>query len=91
MRQAHAERPVRHLSDGLEEGKGDLSADNGGGLQQPFLLRWQSIDPRRQDRLHRGWKLELCQGFGESGRPTGSFYSLVHEDSLVKQRPYALF
>ena len=42
------------FGDGVQEGKGDLMANDGRRLQQPFLLWRQPVDAGRQDRLHRG-------------------------------------
>jgi hypothetical protein len=34
-----------------------------GGLEQAFVLRWQPIDARRQQRLHRGRDLQGLERF----------------------------
>ena len=68
MGEAQAERLLRHLGHGLEERQGHLRADDGSGLQELFLLRWQPVDARCEHRLHCGWHLHgrkgLCQAIG---------------------------
>ena len=51
------QRVLGELSDGLEEGEGDLRADDRGSLEQTFVLWRQPVDARCQDRLHRCWHL----------------------------------
>ena len=60
--EATAARLLTHLSDGLEQGDGDISADDGSSLEHALLLGWKSVDARRQHRLHRGRHLQARQG-----------------------------
>ena len=69
MGEAQAERLLRHLGYGLEERQGHLRANDGGGLQELFLLRRQPVDARRQDRLHRGRHLDARQRPGQAIGP----------------------
>ena len=59
------ERVVRQLRDGPEQRERHVFANDRGHLQQPFVLRREPIDARRQHRLHRRWDLDrldrLCQ------------------------------
>ncbi len=45
---------------GLEERHGDLHPDDGSGLQQALLFRWQAIDACRQHRLDRLRHRQRC-------------------------------
>ena len=69
MGEAQAERLLRHLGHGLEERQGHLGADDGGGLQELFLLRRQPVDARRQHRLHRGRHLDTRECPGQAIGP----------------------
>ena len=48
----------RLFRDGLEQRKGNILSNNGGGLEKPLLFGRKSIDPSSQDRLHR--RRDLC-------------------------------
>ena len=58
VRQAAVQGGLGQLGDGLEQRQGHLSANDGRGLEEPLLLRWQPVDACRQDRLHRGRHLK---------------------------------
>src|SRR4029450_12300144 len=51
-------RLVRWLGDRLKQREGHVLADNGSRLHQTFVLRGQSVDAGRQDRLNSGRHLE---------------------------------
>ena len=51
-------RFVRQLDDCLEQRAGHILADDGGGLEQTFLLRGKPVDARRQYHLDRGRDLD---------------------------------
>jgi hypothetical protein len=57
VRETAMQRRLGQLGDGLQQRQGDLRPDDGSGLEEPFLLRWEPIDARGQHRLHRGWDL----------------------------------
>src|SRR6266487_5862340 len=66
MGESQTERRLRRLGNGLEERQRHLGADDGGGLQELFLLRWQPVDTRRQDRLDRRGHLQALEGVAET-------------------------
>jgi hypothetical protein len=66
MEQATTQRRFGEVSDGVEEGKGDLLTDDGGGLEEILFRRRQPVDARRQHRLHGGGHLQAVQGFAET-------------------------
>jgi hypothetical protein len=51
------QRLLRLLRDRRQERVGHMLADDRGRLQELLSLRRQPVDPRRQDRLHRGRRL----------------------------------
>ena len=51
--EATVERHLGPFSYGLES-KGNIFTNDGGGLEQAFLLQWQAVDAGGQHRLHRG-------------------------------------
>ena len=86
MVEAQAEHLLWHLGHGLEEPQGHLGADDGGGLQELFLLRRQPVDARRQDRLHRGRYLDTRKPSGQAIGPL-----LTDQPLRFHQGPHALF
>jgi hypothetical protein len=52
MRHGPLEAFVGELGDGLQEGKGDVGADNGGGLEHMLRVGWEPIDPGGEHGLH---------------------------------------
>ena len=52
------ERLVRQLGDRLEQRERHVLADDGGDLEQAFVLRGEPVDARRQHRLDRGRDLD---------------------------------
>src|SRR5262249_27267411 len=51
------------LPDSLQEGEGYLGANHRCGLEETFLLGWQTVDASSQDGLHRGGDLQAVEGF----------------------------
>ena len=70
-----AERLLRLLRDGLEEGEGHVLADDGGGLEQPLVLGREPVDAGGQDGLGRRRDLQGLrrprQAVGARARPPG--------------------
>ena len=58
MREPPPQGLLRLLRDRRQERVRHVLADHRGRLQEPLLLRRQPVDPRRQDRLHRGRHLQ---------------------------------
>jgi hypothetical protein len=52
-----AQAVLRRFRDRLQQRKGDVLPDDGGGLEEAFLLGWQPVDARGEDRLRRGGDL----------------------------------
>jgi hypothetical protein len=86
MGEAQAERLLRHVGYGLQEREGHLRANDRGGLQELFFLRWQPVDARRQDRLHCGRHLDTQQCHGQAIHPR-----LADQHLRFPQRAHALF
>ena len=61
-------------------------ADDGGGVQEFFLLRGQPVDARGQNRLHRGRHLDTWQRLGQAISPR-----LADQPLRFHQGPHALF
>ena len=61
MRQAPVQHRLGHVRNGLEQRHGHLGAHHGRRLQEPLVLRWQSVDASRQDGLYRGRYLNSQQ------------------------------
>src|SRR6266850_7104765 len=57
VRETTMQRCLGQLGNGLQQRQGDLRTDDGGGLEEAFLLRWEPIHARGQYRLHRGWDM----------------------------------
>jgi hypothetical protein len=69
---------------GLQQGEGRFGANDGGRLEQAFLLRRQAIDARRQDGLDRRRYLQAVEGFYQD---IGTRRPNQHAD--LYQRAYA--
>ena len=85
LRQAAVQRLVGRVGDGLQQRPGHLGANDGGGLEQAFVLRRQPIDARRQQRLHCGRHL---QGVERLGQTIGT--TLPDQDPGLHQGAHAL-
>ena len=80
LRQTTVQRLVGRVGDGLQQRPGHLGANDGGGLEQAFVLRWQPIDARRQQRLHGGRHLQRVKRVGHViGAPCPDQYPLLHQ------------
>jgi len=86
VRQAPVQYRLGHLGNGLQQGQGDLRANNGSGLEKMFLLRRQAVDTRRQDGLHRGGYRQRRESVGEPIRT-----ALAHQDVGLDQGAHTLF
>src|SRR5207244_4069124 len=84
MRESAPHGLLRLLRDRRQDRIRDVLADHRGRLEQVLLLRWQPVDPRRQDSLHRGRDLErlhrarqpVCPPLpARSGRTAGGTWS----------------
>ena len=69
MREPPPQRLLRLLRDRRQERVGHVLADHRGRLQELLLLRRQPVDPRRQDRLHRGRHLQRLHRPRQPVRP----------------------
>ena len=58
LREAPPELIVGEPGNLLEQRERHLAADDRRRLEQALVLRREAIDPRRQDRLHRGGHLD---------------------------------
>ena len=85
MRQAPVQRLLGQLGNGLQQGQGHLGADHRSRLEQPLLLRRQSVDARRQDGLHRGRHLNGRQGLRQAIGP-----ALADQHPRLHQGAHAL-
>ena len=52
MRESPLHRVLRQLGHGVEQPEGDVLADDRGRLEQLLVVRWEPVDPSRQDHLH---------------------------------------
>ena len=86
VRQAAVQRLVGRVSDGLQQRPGHLGANDRSGLEQAFVLRWQPIDARCQQRLHRGRHL---QGIERLSETIGA--ALSDQDPGFYQRAHTFF
>src|SRR5918994_6409151 len=76
----------RLIRDALEQHKGNILSNNGGGLEKPLLLRRKSVDPSSQHRLHR--RRHLCRP-ERVLQPIAS--SLSPQNSCFDKRPDSFF
>ena len=87
------QRHVRQRGNGVHQGTGDFGANDRGGLEEVFLVRWQPINARRQDRLHGGWHLDGGQGVRQT---VGAWHTNQHArldqgaDTLLQEEGIAL-
>ena len=91
VRQPAVQGLFGQLRNGLEQGKGHLRANDGGRLEEAFLLRRQPVDARRQYRLHGGRHLDggegLCQTVGawhtnQHARLDQGAHALLQEEGI---------
>src|SRR5713226_3556325 len=82
MRESATERLVRELGDRLEQRERYVLADDGGRLEQTFVLREEPVDARRQHRLDRGRNLDRLDRLRQP-IPT----ALSHQRLRLHQRP----
>jgi hypothetical protein len=59
VRQAAMQRRLMQFGNGLQQGQGHLCADDSSSLEEALRLRRQTVDARRQHRLHRGRDLHV--------------------------------
>ena len=85
MGEAAVQGVFGQLGDGLQQGQGDLMANDGRGLQQPLRLGRQPVDARGQDRLHRGRHLDGRQRLRQAVGPR-----LAHQPLRFHQGVHAL-
>src|SRR5438128_11460703 len=85
VRNTAMQRLLGHLGNGVQQGEGDLGANDRGGLEQMLVLGWQSVDTRRQHGLHGGRHLNARQGLRQAVRP-----ALAHQDLALQQGAHAL-
>jgi hypothetical protein len=93
VRQAPVEGLLRQLGNGLHQGQGNLQADDGRRLQQPLLFRRQTVDPCRQDCLHRRRHLNAWHGLGQViGARRADQYPGLHQGAhaLLQEERIAL-
>jgi hypothetical protein len=76
------ERRVRELGDRLEQRERDIVADDGGDLEQAFVLLSKSVDARCQHHLDGGRELDRL---GQLNQPILS--ALPRQHVRVHQRP----
>ena len=89
MSEAATELLLGRLRDGLEEREGHLVADDGGGLEQSFVLGREPVDPGRQHRLGGRRDLQAVPEIvGRRQQPVGA--ALAGQDLRLDQRPDAL-
>jgi hypothetical protein len=84
MREAPPELIVGELGDVLEQREGHIATDHRRRLEQALVVRRQAIDPRRQDRLHRGRNLDARERGREAIDPT-----LAYQGAGLDQSPHA--
>jgi len=75
---------VRCLIDGLQEGEGDILANDRGGLEEPLVVGWEPVDASTQDGLHRRRHLE---GAETSPRPVRAAFT--DEGLRLDKSPHA--
>ena len=85
MGEAAAEVLLGRLRDRPKEGQGYVLADDGRGLEEPFVLGSKAVDPRREDRLHRGRHLNIRESLRQ---PVGA--ALAHQNAALDKRSHAL-
>jgi hypothetical protein len=73
------------LGNRLQQRQGHLGANHGSRLQEAFVLWRQSVDARRQDRLHCGGDLQGRQRLHQTVRP-----GFAYQHPGLHQRAYAL-
>jgi hypothetical protein len=69
VRQAAVQHLLGQLGNGLQQGQGNLHANDRGRLQQSLLLRRQAVDACRQHRLHCGRHLNGRHGLRQAIGP----------------------
>ena len=93
MRQAPVQHRLGHVRNGLEQRHGHLGAHHGRRLQEPLVLRWQSVDASRQDGLYRGRYLNSQQRLRQAVHAWVAHQHLgLHEgaDALLQEEGVAL-
>src|SRR5262249_47198675 len=83
--QAAPDSPLRSFGDRLKKRQRHILADDGGGLEKPFVLGREPVNARGQDRLGRRWNLQR----GERPRQMVSA-SLAGKGLHLDQCPNAL-
>src|SRR2546428_10173714 len=69
MSEETTEFRLRQVGDRLEQRERHFLADDGGRLEQPLVLRWQAVDPGREDGVDGRRHLDAFDGFGETIGP----------------------
>jgi hypothetical protein len=85
VRQAAMQRRLGQLGNRLQQGQGDLRANDGDRLQEALFLGRQAVDARRQHRLHRGRHLDGGQCLRQA---IGAWRANQH--ARLDQGPHAL-
>src|SRR4029453_5959012 len=87
--EAAMEVRLRQLSNGLHQRQGHLMADDGGDLEEAFVLWRQPVDTRRQHRMYRGRHLNGREGLRQAiGAWLADQYPRLHEgtDALLQEK-----
>ncbi len=84
-REPRAQRLLGHLDGGGEQREGHVLADDGGGLQEPLLLRPEAVDAGGDDGLHGGGHLDGGERLDEA-----ELAALAHQHLGLDERPDAL-
>jgi hypothetical protein len=64
------QRVLRQPGDGVQDRVGNVLTDHRGGLQELLVGGWQTVDPRRENCLHRGRDLEGLEGADKAIGPS---------------------
>jgi hypothetical protein len=65
VRQTMVQHLIGRVGNGLQQRPGDLRANDRGGLEQAFVVRWQPVNAGCQNCLHRGGDLQALQRLGQ--------------------------
>ena len=76
-----------------QQRQGQIAPDHGGALQEPLVLERQVVDPRREDRLHRGRHLDVGDRLGQPAsapRPDQHLLLDQRANALLEEERVAL-